>query len=446
MNSFTPWTVFIDVGLISCLLLLGKLLRAKVKMIQSLFIPSSLLAGIIGLILGPNCLKVFPLSADMGTYASILIAFVFSCFPFSSSRAGKSFKSVSQMWRYSQAGMLLQWGFGGLLGIVFLCRVWHLNDAFGISMPSGYCGGHGTAAAIGTSFAQLGYGDMFSLAMTAATIGILAAVILGIMFVKYGTRKGYTSYLADFKSLPPELRTGLLYEKNYESIGTATVSSISIDPLAFNFALICITALGGYGISKLIGFYFPQLMLPVFSCAFVFAIFVKWILVKSKVDKLFCPKTIGHLNGVFTDYLVAFGIASVKISLIIKYIIPLSILLIVGLIVTAFYVFYFSKKIFKEDWFEKSLFTWGWYTGTVAMGIALLRIVDSKHQSTCMDDYAIAYLAIAPVEICLITFAPIAFVNGYGLVFSALCFLLGLVLLISVRNTKKKGKSIASLR
>ena len=32
-----------------------------------------------------------------------------------------------------------------------------------------------------------------------------------------------------------------------------------------------------------------------------------------------------------------------------------------------------------------------------------------------MDDYALAYLPIAPIEILLITFVPIMFVNGMGL-------------------------------
>ena len=32
-----------------------------------------------------------------------------------------------------------------------------LNPAFGITMPSGYCGGHGTAAAIGQAFSPVSY-------------------------------------------------------------------------------------------------------------------------------------------------------------------------------------------------------------------------------------------------------------------------------------------------
>ena len=54
MTDFTPWTLFVDTGIISVLLLLGKLMRVKIRFIQRLFIPPSLLAGFIGLSLGPH--------------------------------------------------------------------------------------------------------------------------------------------------------------------------------------------------------------------------------------------------------------------------------------------------------------------------------------------------------------------------------------------------------
>ena len=51
MNDFTPWTLFTDVGIISLLLLLGKLIRVKIELAQRFFIPPSLTAGFIGLVL-----------------------------------------------------------------------------------------------------------------------------------------------------------------------------------------------------------------------------------------------------------------------------------------------------------------------------------------------------------------------------------------------------------
>ena len=436
METFTPWTLFVDIGIISLLLLVGKLMRVKIKWVQKLFIPPSLLAGFIGLACGPHGFDILPLSNQTGTYAGILIAFIFGALPLTSQKTKGDNKEIGKMWVYSQTGMLLQWAFGGLLGLLILNHIWPLNPAFGITMPSGFCGGHGTAAAIGQAFGQLGHDEILTLAMTAATFGIVASVILGLIFVKWGAKNKHTTYLADYKDLPSELRTGLLPPEKRESIGESTCSSISIDSLTFNLAIICAIALGGYGISKLAAHFMPGFELPVFSCAFVFGILFKKLLDKTRASESICPQTVGHISGAMTDYLVAFGIASIKLSVVLEYIVPLAILLLSGLAVTLIYVFLMAKKLMKECWFEKALFTWGWFTGTMAMGIALLRVVDPKMKSRCMDSYALAYLFIAPVEISLITFAPVAFVNGYGLLFAGICLVAGLCVL-SVAYFKK---------
>ena len=436
METFTPWTLFTDIGIISLLLLTGKLMRVKIKWVQKLFIPPSLLAGFIGLACGPHGFDILPLSEQTGTYAGILIAFIFGALPLTSQKSQGDNKEIGKMWVYSQTGMLLQWAFGGLLGLLILNQIWPLNPAFGITMPSGYCGGHGTAAAIGQAFGQLGHDEILTLAMTAATFGIVASVILGLIFVKWGAKNKYTTYLADYNDLPNELRTGLLPPEKRESMGESTCSSISIDSLSFNLAIICTIALGGYGISKLAAYFMPGFELPVFSCAFVFGILFKKALDKTRASESICPQTVGHISGAMTDYLVAFGIASIKLSVVLEYIVPLAILLLSGLAVTLLYVFFMARKLMKECWFEKALFTWGWFTGTMAMGIALLRVVDPKMKSRCMDSYALAYLFIAPVEISLITFAPVAFINGYGLLFASICLVAGLGVL-SVAYFKK---------
>ncbi|MBQ4057057.1 MAG: sodium:glutamate symporter [Bacteroidaceae bacterium] len=436
METFTPWTLFVDVGIISALLLIGKLMRTQIKLVQKLFIPPSLLAGFIGLILGPYGFDLLPLSNQTGTYAGILIAFIFGALPLTSQKAQGKTKEIASMWAYSQGGLLLQWAFGGLLGLLVLNQIWPLSPGFGITMPSGYCGGHGTAAAIGQAFGQLGHDEILTLAMTAATFGIVSAVILGLIFVKWGTRKKYTTFLADYNDLPSKLQTGLLPDEKRESMGESTCSSISIDSLTFNLSFVCLIAFCGYGISKLAAHFMPGFELPVFSCAFVAGILLKKVFDRTGVTNYICPKTVNHISGALTDYLVAFGIASIKISVVIDYIVPLSILLLSGLVVTLIYVFVMARKLMKECWFEKALFTWGWFTGTMAMGIALLRVVDPKMKSRCLDNYALAYLFIAPVEISLITFAPVAFVNGYGLLFSGIC-LVSFLAILSVAYFKK---------
>src|SRR5690625_6532334 len=75
--EFTPWTILIDAGLIGLLLIIGAGLRAVIKPIQTLMIPASVIAGVLGLVLGPEVLGWLPLSDQLSTYSSVLIAIVF---------------------------------------------------------------------------------------------------------------------------------------------------------------------------------------------------------------------------------------------------------------------------------------------------------------------------------------------------------------------------------
>ncbi|MBQ8573823.1 MAG: sodium:glutamate symporter [Bacteroidales bacterium] len=440
MDTFTPWTIVVDLGIISALMLLGKLIRVKVKGIQRFLIPPAVLAGIMGLVLGPEVLGWLPLSGSLGTYAGILIAFVFAALPFTSTSKAREVAKVKRMWGYSQGGMLLQWGFGGLLGILLLGQIWPLNDSFGITMPAGFCGGHGSAAALGDAFAGFGQDEVLTLAMTSATVGIICSIVIGLIFLRIGTKRGYSACLTEAEKLPEELRTGVVEKANRKSIGEGIFSTISVSTLTFNLSVIGLVVLGGYLISKGVSRVAPMLELPVFSCSYIVGILVKFVCDRTKVTEYVCPETSSSLSGMFTDYLVAFGIASIKISVVSQYLVPMLILLFAGLIFTACYIYIAAKYIFKEYWFEKAMFSWGWFTGTMAMGMALLRIADPDSRSHCVDHYAIAYIFIAPVEIALITFAPIIFTSGYGLLFSSIAVVIGLSLMTYMIHNKKRSK------
>src|SRR5699024_8869979 len=68
-------SLFFSFTLISVFLLIGAILRAKVKALQKLFLPASVIGGFIGLLLGPIVLKqyaVLPIPVDWISIASLL--------------------------------------------------------------------------------------------------------------------------------------------------------------------------------------------------------------------------------------------------------------------------------------------------------------------------------------------------------------------------------------
>lgn len=433
LSQFSPWVLFTDMGIIFALILVAKVIRVKIKIVQQLFIPPSLIAGILGLTFGPNGIGWLPLSGNLGTYAAVMIALVFGALPLSSPKV--PMKEVAHrlgpVWAYAQLGLLLQWGILGLFGIYGLKLIWpNLNDAFGVMVPTGFYGGHGTAAAIGSAFKELGWDEALSLGMTTATVGIVFAIIGGLVIVKIAARKKQTAFISDFDDLPDELRSGLLPKEKREPIGIATTSSISIDSLTLQMGFVFVAAFMGYMLSRGVKVMYPQLELPVFSCAFILGLIMKKLFDATKVSDYICPITTQRISSFFTDLLVVCGVASIKMGVVVKYAVPLALAMLVGIVVVFLITFILGRKMLKTYWFERSIFAWGWWTGTMAMGIALLRIVDPKMQSKAMDDYALAYLPIAPVEILLITFVPIMFVQGLGVWLMLACLGLAAIVLL----------------
>ncbi|MCC4264773.1 hypothetical protein LL240_09935, partial [Oceanimonas baumannii] len=119
---------------------------------------------------------------------------------------------------------------------------------------------------------------------------------------------------------------------------------------------------------------------------------------------------------------------------------PLVVLMLLGLLLCLVMVFYVAPRMLGDQWFEKGVFSWGWMTGTVAMGILLLRIADPDRKTTILDDYAIAYVPGAVFDIILISFMPGLIMQGF--IFEAIAGLVAYLVvvgLISRTLTAKAG-------
>lgn len=174
--NFSPQELLVDLGVVGILLLAGQIMRSKLRIVQRLFLPASVTGGCIGLVLGPNGAGLLPVSMAASSYPGILIGLVFATLPFASRfvRPRAVTGRIATLWAYSSLTILLQWGVGILFATIALRAIWvDLSPGFGAMIAVGFVGGHGTAAAMATMFADLGWPDAHSLLMTSATMGIL---------------------------------------------------------------------------------------------------------------------------------------------------------------------------------------------------------------------------------------------------------------------------------
>ncbi|MEU2892539.1 sodium/glutamate symporter [Streptomyces albidoflavus] len=430
--TFTPWSLLSDAGLLAALLVTGTVLRARVRLVQRLMLPASVIAGFLGLALGPEGLGLLPFSDQLGTYASVLIVVVFACLALTD---GLSFKgmgrSAGAYGSYSVAAYALQVGLGMIFALVVLGLFWDVPDGFGTLLFAGWAGGFGTAAALGTAFEASGWEGASSLGFTAATAGMLAGVVGGIILNNWGARKGHTQGMGRFETLPEELRTGLVTRSEERTAtGFATTSPSSVEPLGIQICVVLVISAVAYGVSEWFTGLFPSLMVPVFALAFIVGLAVRAVLARTPAWGYVDGESLKSVSGTATDVLITCGIASIVPSFVADWWLPLLGMFALGLALCLAFFLWVAPRLFEGNWFEKAVVTWGWSTGAAATAIALLRMVDPKLKSGTLEEFGVAYIPVAPVETLTVTFVPVLVTAGAVWVVGGVWTAVGLVALL----------------
>lgn len=275
--DITIWDVMIDFGLMSIALVIGIILKANIPLIQKTFMPASFIAGVLLLILGPSVLDVLPFSDWMGSYPAVLIAVVFAAIPIGAARS--SFKSgssgVRNVWFYGVFSLMLFYAVGLIATQIFLTPVMNAPVGLGMMLGVGFFGGHGSAAAIGETFAELGWAGATDIGYTAATIGMVVAIVGGMLIIKHGAERDEAKYITGFKDLPNELRTGLVPRHKRGSLGDVTFSPNTVDPLLAHGAILGIALFIAYMIQTGLESILTDISIPLFSMAIIAGILVQ---------------------------------------------------------------------------------------------------------------------------------------------------------------------------
>jgi ESS family glutamate:Na+ symporter len=443
--------MLIDFCIISGLLVIAHLLRASVPWLSRYLIPSSMIAGLLGLALGPGGYDLLPFSrgeagaALLGTYPGILITLLFATLLM----GHRPTRLTRETWRgsrtsflYSLGSEFMQYGVVLCAGTALLAFVFtDLRDEFMIMLPGGFAGGHGTAAAYAEAMPQ--WEAALSIGFTFATLGIFCAVFGGLALVDLARRRGWVERdvpiaTAGGTLAAPE-QSSFLPAAFQTSTGRTTVSSIALEPLAWHVALV----LAVYGLTVTVmptirELLPPKFMLPAFVIAMVLGWLVQSVLDVAKVGQYVDAKTIGSIGSLASDYLVAFGIASINVQIVLTHAVPLVVFALLGLAICVGWLLLVAPRVFGARWFEPGIFAYGWNTATIAFGVSLLRIVDKRADSKVLADYGVAYVAIGPIEALLYTTVLAALATGQLLALGVLLVALATVMaVLAIRQGRK---------
>ncbi len=435
------------VSILSLLLVIGKILRVKIKALQYILLPSAAVAGLVAIAVSPyswgNVINypefIVNIFDNFGEISIFLLNFVFAGM-FLGRKIPSFKKSFKEAGPQILLGQILSWGqimVPMFLTVFILNRFYDIPDAFGTLVAIGFDGGASVAVGYTSTFQELGwYPEGIQLAIASGVVGIIGGCTLGVLLINWLVRRGHTEIAKDPKDLPDNIRKGLYTEEGFERAGTITIVPQSLEPLALHFALFGVSMLGGWliveglaslnvigefllssaiggfaaieitatvleGLSTFFGF------APLFPFAMITGLFIQLFLKKINLDILIDRGLVERLQGLALEFCILAVFASLNIPLILESSIPLSVILLGGIVWTAGASLWIAPNIMPDYWAERMLVDYGQSMGNVPVGMMLLRVVDPEFETPVLEYFSYKHAFHAPIFFSILAFLPI---------------------------------------
>lgn len=401
-------------SLLSVLLLVGTFLRAKVKLFQSLYLPASVIGGFIGMIISPEIFGRFSnysISEEwIKTYSllpGILSVPIFAAIPLGMFlNENKNIKSmypskVLICFGLFQCASMSQSAIGYATNMFFSKINPQLNmyRTFGYELSAGFAGGHGLAAATGKLLEGFGIPQWEiaqGVALTTATIGLIGGIVFGIIFINLAVRKNKTKIIKRINdNADKSMEVGYNKDINKQnSLGRETFLSSSIETITFHLAIIFTVC----GIAYIVLNFVKKMniaglnVLPVWTYSMIIMFALNFIIKKLNLVWMVDAKVKAKIMGTLSDFAIVSAMTSLPIKAIINYIAPITVMCILGFIITYLLVFPLNSFFFKEDYsFERAIISWGTLTGVLITGMTLLKICDPEYKSPALSEFSLGF-------------------------------------------------------
>ena len=184
-------TTFIySLGLLSLFLLIGVMLRGKIKFLQNIFLPSS--------VIGVFLLLMLPLPKEyINIYSKIpgiLIVPIVASIPLGLNLSGKKerMKTVLPHGLIMMGVTMVQIMAGIISYFIFKNIIPSLYPIFGAELEFAFAGGHGTIGMLSNMLKErnLSYWNISQgVGSAVATFGLVGGILLGMVIINIGARK-----------------------------------------------------------------------------------------------------------------------------------------------------------------------------------------------------------------------------------------------------------------
>ena len=426
MTSPFPFESMIVFSWLACMLIVGVVLRANIPFLQRFLFPSCLVGGVVGLVLiHTPVMNIAVFNLETFAYHFFNISFISVGLTYdnqdqNTSSSGKRFiKGPAWMALVQGSCFGLQAAVSGLLVIIFGFLGLKLFPTFGFLVPLGFEEGPGQALSVGKVWEGFGFAQAATLGLTFAAIGYFFAFFLGVPLVNWGIRNGLAAH--GNKALSRDILTGIISRsRQTESAGKLALHTGNIDSMAFQAALVGLVYLITYAFVKYTGMLLPADAAKIlwgffFVFGLMFAVLIRMVLLKSGRVHLVDPGIQRRITGWSIDFLMVSTIMAIQLTVVWKYLLPITVISIINGAVTTLFVLFLGKRLWDYN-LERTAAVYGAVTGTVSCGLLLLRISDPEFKTPVAIEIAVMnVLSIIPIGACLLLVnAPVWWNWGVG--------------------------------
>ncbi len=327
---------------------------------------------------------------------------------------------------YAQMTAWGQYVIGLLVAMLILVPFFDAQVMVGALIEIGFEGGHGTAAGLTKTFNEIGFSEGVDLALGLATVGIVGGLVIGVFLINWAVRNHRTAYLKQKSEVGNIEKTGIIPENKRKEKILLSVSSESIEPLAMHLGLYAFAILIGIGLLE--GLKWIEEItwggedgikllahVPLFPLALIGGVIVQIVVNKFDKHHLFDRQMINRIQGLALDFLIISAIASLSLSVIFKHIEIFLILAAAGIIWNLFVFLFLAPKLIPKYWFERGIGDYGQSMGMTAVGLILIRVVDSDNQTPSLESFGYMQLLFEPfIGGGLITAMSVPLIHHFG--------------------------------
>ena len=378
-----------DLLLIVALIAVAAQLRRRFPILSRMGVPDALLAGVIGMALGPGGADVLPFDAEnlkLVVYHGLAIIFI--TVALQSPPKGKSVGARSLAFAIPSMAVTQ-----AILGLS-LVLAWNvvqgdphaLHPGTGLMVPLGFSQGPGPAMVFGRTWSEsAGMVDGAQIGLIMAALGFAWCTIGGVALIAVGRRRGWDRVAASEADRAGEA----------ERPAARTAKLGELEPLSAQFITIAIVYLVTYLFLENVTPHLPEKHRPTlwgfhFLLALGFGLATRGVLSRTGDANPLDDDLLSRMSSLAVDLATACALAAVQLAVLGRWLVPLLTISAVAGFTTLVLSVWLARRAFPQAPLQHAVMLFGAQTGTATTGLALLRMLDPELRGPTARNFVLA--------------------------------------------------------